>query len=389
MRLPMKQFKTLTTVLLCASLVSGCSWFGGDEDDAAIQPAELVKFKQEVSVKRQWSTSVGSGNTDHRNSLRPALSENVVFAGDHEGRVTALSVSTGKRLWQADLDAPVSGGVGYGAGMVMVGTIEGVVYALDANDGQLLWTGQVSSEVLTDPKSNGEVVVVKTIDNRLFALNASTGEELWQHDDDAPILSVRGTSAPIVTNNMVLSGFDSGKMIAFNPANGSLIWESRLALPQGRTELERMVDIDGDPLLVGDVIYAVTYQGRLGALSRGTGRSLWFQDSSSHHAAAHSAGQVYVTEAEDTVRAFQAGSGQEIWSNEGLFLRQVTGPAKLAGTVAVVDAEGYLHLLDPVDGHFVGRTKIGGGGVSSPLLSTGNSLIVQSNNGSVSAYKIQ
>ena len=166
----------------------------------------------------------------------------------------ALNPSNGQKNWQVDLETMISGGVGYGASMVMVGTIEGVVYALDASDGSVIWTSQVSSEVLSSPKTNGKIVVVHSIDNQMVALDAETGEELWKHDGDAPILSVRGTSESIVTSNMVISGFDSGKLIAFNGDNGSIIWETRVALPKGKTELERMVDIDGEPLLVGDVI---------------------------------------------------------------------------------------------------------------------------------------
>lgn len=384
----MKSFKVLTNALLCSVLLSGCSLFSSEED-AALLPAELVKFEQEVAIKRQWSANVGSGVKDFWNSLRPTSDGSAIFAADHEGKVTAIDLGNGKKIWATDLEVSLSGGVGYGGKMVMVGTIEGGVYALNASDGTIAWIAQVSSEILSSPKSNGEVVVVQTIDNRLFALDASSGEELWQHEGDAPILTVRGTSESLVTSNMVLSAFDTGKLIAFNPDNGSVIWESRISLPKGRTELERMVDIDGQPLLVGDVIYSVSYQGRLGAMSRGTGRSLWFQDSSSHHSPAHGFGQVFVTEAEDSVSAFQAGSGAPAWSNDQLFLRRLTGPAKLAGTIAVADAEGFLHLLDPTDGHFVGRTKVGGGGISAPLLSLGNSLIVQSNNGTVSAFQIQ
>lgn len=377
------------SLLLCVLLVSGCSWFGGDDDDAAIEPAELVDFQEEVSIVRQWSVNVGSGAKNYLISLRPTANSDTVFAADYEGQITALDVGTGNVRWQAQLDVPVTGGVGYGAGLVMVGTVEGEVFTLDAKDGAVLWTSQVSSEVLSSPKSNGEIVVVHSIDNKIAALDAKTGEEIWQHDGDAPILSVRGTSESIVTNNMVLSGFDSGKLIAFSPDNGSVIWETRLALPTGRTELERMVDIDGEPLLVGDVIYSVTYQGRVGAVSRGTGRSLWSQDSSSHHAPAYGDGQIYVTGAEDSVQAFQAGNGQSVWSNDQLFLRRLTGPVKLSGTIATADAEGYLHLLDPSDGRFVGREKIDGSGVSTPMLSVGESLIIQSNNGKISAYKIQ
>ena len=384
----MKKLNLLLCSLVCALLISGCSWFGGDKE-AEIKPAQLVKFDSEAKIKKQWSVNVGADNKDFWKSLQPAASAELVFAADHQGKVTAIELDTGKRRWSTELEVLISGGVGYGAGLVMLGTIEGEVYALNADDGSVAWNSTVSSEILSSPQSNGEVVVVQTIDNKLFAFNADDGSAIWQHEDNAPLLSVRGTSSPLVTSNMVLTGFDSGKLIAFNPENGSLIWEARMALPKGRTDLERMVDLDGSPLLAGDVIYATTYQGRLGALSRGTGRSLWFQDSNSYQTPSHSLDQVYVSEADSTVRAFRAGSGQVIWSNEGLFLRRVTSPAKLGGTIAVADAEGYLHLLDPVDGHFVARTKVNGSGVSAPMLTVGDSLIVQANNGSLSAFKIQ
>jgi len=376
------------SLLLAALLISGCSLFG-DDDAVELQPAELVKFQEEASLKKQWSVNIGSGNKKFWDSLQPSASDSTIFAADHEGTVTAIDLSSGKRRWSTDLDSPISGGVGYGAGLVMVGSIEGQVYALSADTGAVQWTANVNAEILASPQSNGDIVVVQTIDNKLFALNAADGSAVWQHEDEPPLLTVRGSSVPVVTSKMVLVGFDSGKLIAFNPENGSLIWESRLALPKGRTDLERMVDIDGTPLLVGDVIYAVSYQGRIGALSRGTGRSLWFQDSSSHHAPGSSLEQVYVSEADSTVRAFRAGSGQPIWSNEQLFLRRITGPAKLGGYVAVADAEGYLHLLDPVDGHFVARTNVDGSGVSAPMLSGGDQLIVQANDGSLTAYSIK
>ncbi|MDC1211385.1 outer membrane protein assembly factor BamB [Porticoccaceae bacterium] len=375
-------------LLLCALLISGCSWFGGDDEDE-IKPAELVKFDQQVKIKKQWSIKVGGGNKQFWNSLRPAANSDTVFAADHEGKISAFNVATGKRRWSTELDVSLSGGVGYAAGQVLVGSVEGEVYVLDAADGSMLWSAKVSSEILASPQSNGTVVAVQTIDNKLFAFDASSGEALWQHEDDAPLLTVRGTSTALVTNRMILAGFDSGKLIAFNPENGSLIWESRLALPKGRTDLERMVDVDGAALLVDDVIYAVTYQGRLGAISRGTGRSLWFQDGSSHSSPAYSSGQVYVSEADSTVRAFNSGSGQVLWSNEQLFLRRVTGPAQLGGYMAVADAEGYLHLLSPDDGSFVGRTKVDGSGVSAAMISMGDSLIIQSNGGALSSYKIQ
>tara|TARA_A100001015_G_scaffold90615_1_gene100917 strand:- start:1211 stop:1915 length:705 start_codon:yes stop_codon:yes gene_type:complete len=234
------------------------------------------------------------------------------------------------------------------------------------------------------------MVVAQSIDNRIYALDAETGQELWQHDSGAPILSVRGNSSSIIIQNMVIAAFDNGKLIAFNGQNGSVVWETRLALPKGRTELERMIDVDGEPILVGDIIYSVSYQGRLGALTRGTGRNLWFQDSSSHFSPAYSDGILFVTEAKnDAVRAFKAGNGQEIWQNSQLEYRELTGPISFGDSIAVADADGYLHLLDTETGVFMGRTKVDGSGVSAPLLVNAETLLVQANNGSISAYKIQ
>ena len=381
----MKKLSLLFSVLI----MSGCSLFGADEDDAAITPAELVDFSPEVTLKRTWSTSVGSGNKNYLITLRPAGGTDVVFAADYSGVITALDVKDGSKIWDVDLDTALTGGVGYGFGMVMVGTIDGIVHALDSEDGSSIWTQQVSSEVLSSPKTNGQIVVVHSIDNQMVALSAEDGEEVWRHNGDAPILSVRGTSESIVTSNMVISGFDSGKLISFNAGNGSINWETRLALPKGKTELERMVDIDGEPILVGDVVYAASYQGRISAVSRGTGRNLWSQDASSHNAPAHNDGQIYISGAEDSVEAYASGSGQLNWSNDQLFLRRLTGPAVLGSNIAVADSEGFLHLLDSSDGHFVGRVKVHGSGVSSPLLSLNDQLIIQANNGSLSAYKIQ
>jgi outer membrane protein assembly factor BamB len=383
----MNQGRSFFTLLLGSVLLTGCSLFGATEDDP--QPAVLFQFDEQVALKSVWSAKVGSANRAYWGSLQAANSSDSLFFSDHSGVVVSLDLQTGKRLWAVDLDTSISGGVGYGSGLVLLGTIEGQVYALNAENGSTLWSATVSSEVLSSPAANGEIVAVHSIDNKLHVLDAKTGKELWHHDAGAPILSVRGTGGAVILDSMLIATFDSGKLIAFNPQNGALLWETRLALPKGRTELERMIDIDSRPLLVGDIVYSVSYQGRMGALTRGTGRNLWFQDSSSHHSPAYSDGKLYVTESDDTVRAVQAGSGQVIWSNDQLVLRELTGPIKFADHIAVADAQGYVHLLDADNGNFVGRTKVDSSGISAPLLVIDNILVIHANDGSVSAYKIQ
>lgn len=383
----MKISRSFFAVVVSTAFISGCSVFSAKDE---IEPAKLENFDQKIELSRVWSAKPTSSNNSYWSKLTMAVNEQTLFAADHSGTVIALEVDTGRQQWSVDLDLPISGGLGYGDQKVVLGTIEGQVYTLNAQDGSVLWSSSVSSEVLSTPSVNSDIVVAQSIDNRIYAFDAETGEELWQHDAGAPILSVRGNSSSMILNNMVIAAFDNGKLTAFNSENGSLIWETRLAVPKGRTELERMIDIDGEPILVGDIIYSVSYQGRLGALTRGTGRNLWFQDSSSHHSPAYSDGKLFVTEAKNhSVKAYKAGNGQLLWSNDQLAYRELNGPATYDNTVAVADAEGFLHLLDTETGVFVGRTKVDGSGVSAPLLVVGETLLVQSNNGSVSAFKIQ
>ena len=383
----MKTSRSFFAIVVSAALISGCSVFSAKDE---IEPAKLENFDQKIELSRVWSAKPTSSNNSYWSKLTMAVNEQTLFAADHSGTVVALEVDTGRQQWSVDLDLPISGGLGYGDQKVVLGTIEGQVYTLNAQDGSVLWSSSVSSEVLSTPSVNSDIVVAQSIDNRIYAFDAETGEELWQHDAGAPILSVRGNSSSMILNNMVIAAFDNGKLTAFNSENGSLIWETRLAVPKGRTELERMIDIDGEPILVGDIIYSVSYQGRLGALTRGTGRNLWFQDSSSHHSPAYSDGKLFVTEAKNhSVKAFKAGNGQLLWNNDDLEYRELNGPAAFGNTVAVADAEGYLHLLDAGSGVFVARTKVDGSGVSAPFLVVDETLLVQSNNGLVSAFKIQ
>jgi outer membrane protein assembly factor BamB len=383
----MKYGSSILVLALVTACLSGCSIFSADDE---IEPAKLQKIQQQVELTTLWSARSASSNNHFWANLQMAVSAESLFTADHSGSIVASDLKNGQPQWSVDLDLPISGGLGYGDQKLVFGTIEGQIYVLNASDGSLLWSADVSSEVLSSPAVNSKIVIAQSIDNRLYAFDAKTGEELWQHDAGAPILSIRGNSSSMILNNMVISAFDNGKLIAFNADNGALLWETRLALPKGRTELERMIDIDGQPILVGDIIYSVSYQGRLGALTRGTGRNLWFQDSSSHHSPAHSRGKLFVTEAKNhVVRAFKAGNGEELWNNNQLEYRQLTGPATLGNSVAVADAEGYIHLLDADTGEFVGRTKVGGGGVSADLLVVDQTLLVQSNNGLISAFKIQ
>lgn len=379
--------------LLCVILLSGCSslkfWENDDEDeDSPTKMAELVSFDEEVTVRKLWRTSAGSGQKGYLATLHPDIDGEVVYAATSAGAVVALNTDDGAKLWRTELDTSLSGGVGLGGGLVLVGNAEGEVIALDADSGSEKWRSVVSSEVLAAPAANAEIVAVQTQDSKLYGLSANDGKVVWRLDVDVPVLTLHGTGSPVVTDTMVVSGFANGKVFGVEGATGALLWESRIAVPKGRTELERMVDVN-TPLLHDDVIYASSYQGRVGALSRGTGRELWFQDSSSVLRPAYGLDQVYVVESDDRVRALRGTSGQELWSNDQLKNRKLNAPAVAGGYLAVGDSEGYLHILSQVDGHFVARIRVDGDGLTVPMAADGETLYVLDNSGDVTAYRFE
>lgn len=376
---------THAVMLATAVLAVGCSSNGKKE----LPPAELEKFAEEVRLDKQWSRSIGEGQGETWNQLELASEGDSLFAADIEGLVVAMNRETGKVLWEQELDKPVSGGVGAGYGQVLVGTLKGEVIALDSASGDVLWRARVGGEVLAAPVSNGDVVVVQTQDDRLVGLDAASGNQRWSYESTPAVLTLRGTGAPVVTNRLAVAGLSSGKVIAVDVQRGIPVWEQRVAMPQGRSELERMVDIDGGLLLSGGTLYVVTYQGQLAALDLESGRPLWQRQASSYVGVATGFGNVYLSQASGSVEGIDERSTSALWSNDSLARRQLTSPAVFSSNVAVGDLEGYLHLLSQVDGRFVGRERVDSDGLRARPLVVGDWLYAYGNSGKLVAYTLR
>ena len=376
--------KRLLLAALSVALVA-CS----SNDDIELMPAELVDFDSSVELDVLWSDDVGAGANDRYILLTPAIFGNRVYATDTEGQVIAYNRQDGDELWESELDVPISGGVGASAEQVLVGTYTGKVIALSTADGSKLWQTQLSSEVLSAPQSNGKVVVVQTNDGNLFGLDVADGKQLWLYDNAIPALTLRGTAAPLLTSTAVYAGFASGKILALNAADGTLMWEHRVGVAKGRSELERVVDVDGSPLLVDDILYSASYQGRLVAVNRGTGRSIWSQEASTHSDLASGFGNIYLVDAEGYVRAYNAISGQLVWENDQLLRRRLGAPQTFGNYLAVGDFEGYLHIMNQTDGQFVARRKVDGEGLRAPMLSRDGVLFVQGNSAELEAIVVE
>lgn len=372
--------------LLCVVLLfTACA---SKEESEAVKPMELVKFEKTVKLKKIWTSDAGKGQDRRYSLFVPAIVDGVVYAADVKGRVFAFNAENGKRLWKSKLKRSVSGAISAHDGKVFLATYRGGVVALDAADGNLLWEAEASSEILAPPISNGNVVSINTIDGRVFTFDANTGEQLWTHDHPVPVLTLRGNAAPVVTENQVIVGFDNGQIVSLNAADGSLGWEVRVAQPRGSTDLERMVDIDGTPVLDGAFLYAGAYQGAVAAIARGTGRVMWNQDISAYQSLAVDNGNVYVVTEDDSVIAYNSATGSVEWRNDQLLRRNLGAPATIGDYLATIDEKGYMHILSQTDGSFAARIKPPGDDFRSPLVSVNDTLYVLADNGKLSAYRI-
>lgn len=393
-------------VLLCAFTLSGCSWFSKKTGN---EPLELVDFEETIDLDKVWSRSIGEGQNQGFSRLTPALDGDAIYAVDYEGLLVATDAKTGKKLWKKKINQPklglwgwlksfavdgdpnyqIVGGIAAENGLLLVATYAGEVMALSREDGSELWKTQVPGEIVSAPRTNGSVVAAQTVNGKLFAFDAKTGAKLWFYDNPPPVLTLRGTPSPIVTDTAIYTGFSNGRMMAFNPNNGLILWEQRIALPKGRSELERMVDIHSDPLVKDGVIYVGTYQGRISALSRGTGSALWGKDGSTSENLALSGDKLFVSHADGKVIAYSAANGEQLWSNEKMLRRGLNGPQVFGDYLAVVDFKGYMHVLNQTDGEFAARVRVDRKGARAPMLTDGETLYVFTNRGKLRAYQVK
>ncbi len=372
-------------LLALAVMVVGCS----SNSKKELPPAELVDFTAEVELQSEWNRSIGDGQGDTYSLLAPAVDGDHIYAAGANGVVMAMDRFSGDVLWKQDIERSISGAIGVGSGLVVVGTLKGEVIALDQSTGEQKWLALVPSEVLSAPAVNSEMVVVQTQDDRVIGFDAATGQQRWLYDNQPAVLTLRGTSAPVLTSRLAIAGFSSGKVVAIDLARGIPVWEQRVAIPQGRSELARIVDIDGNLLASNDTLYVVSYQGRVAGLDINSGRVLWQREASSYAGLAQGLGSVYVSLASGTLEAVDERSASALWSNDALARRQLSAPEVFSSYVAFADFEGYVHLVSQVDGHFVGRKRIDSDGVRARPLVVGDWMYVFGNSGELVALTIR
>ncbi len=372
-------------------LLSGCgtknyvkNLFGGD--DNSDPPTPLVEIETLVEIIKLWSKDTGKGSTKQFLKLTPSHIQGKVFVADVRGNLLAIDATSGHTLWENDADLSITGGPGSSKTHTMIGSEEGDVLAYASENGDFLWQAKVSSEVLAAPQEAYGIVVVRTVDGKIFGLDANDGSHLWIYDRTVPALTLRGTSNPVITGDVVIAGFDGGRLAAIELHTGKLIWETSISLASGRSQLERMVDIDSEPVIIGNDIYVATYQGRLASVALENGRITWTRDISSYAGLTSDGKNIYITDDQSHVWALERSSGNSIWKQENLFARQVTAPATIGDLVVVGDLEGYLHWMDKSSGQFVARTQVSKNPILAPPVAVEDIIYAYSSDGTLSAY---
>lgn len=332
--------------------------------DPADLPAPLADVERAEVLRELWSAATGSGTKGQFLSLRPLILAGRVIVANADGEVAAYDNTNGEQLWRTATGIVLSGGVGGGDNLVVVGGSEGEVVALNYHDGSELWRVTLSSEVLAAPGVANDIVVVRSVDGRVTGLAARDGARLWVFSRTVPVLTLRGTSAPLSANKQIFVGFDSGHLVALNSEDGRVLWESTIAEPKGRSELERIVDIDADPVLFGNTLYVAAAQGRVVALDTARGQLIWARDIPSRAGIGVDRDHLYLTDEESVVWCLDRNNGTALWRQVALRNRNLTAPTPYGALIVVGDSEGYLHLLAQDDGHLVGRYSLD----SSPIL---------------------
>ena len=370
-------------VLFWLGMLSAC---GGS--DNVQPPTPLSDIVNTLEVDRSWSKNTGAGSGKYFLRLVPFVEDDAVFVADHQGKISARSVESGKSLWETDIDLPVTAGVNGGVEMLAVGTDEGTIVALSQKEGKEIWRQVLSSQVTAISRASNGMLVVRSGDGYLYGMEAATGNIVWKLNRTVPALSLHTQSTPIVSRGVVLVGLDDGRLMMVSLTDGGVLWEKAIAVPGGRTELDRMVDIDGVIALIGNVVYVGTYQGKIVAVDAAKGRLLWQQKASSVNGLTVDGDTLFYTDENSAVWALDRRSGASLWKQEALKFRRLTAPVALDHVIVVADYEGYLHWLDRDSGKILARSQADKHGVLAPPVKIGSDLLVLGEGGGLSRWRL-
>jgi outer membrane protein assembly factor BamB len=383
--------RTLAALLLL-TILTGCStvkgWFDKDDDKAGT-PAGLSEFTASATPSKLWSVNAGKGEKRLGVRQRPAVADGRLYAAAVKGGVQAYELQSGAPVWSYDSDARLTGGPAAADGLVVVGGLDGEVVALDAATGAEKWRAKVSNEVITAPAIGQGLVLVRSNDGRVTAFDAQTGEQRWFYNNDLPSLTVRGNASVLLGPGVAFVGNDDGTLSAMAINDGRLLWNQVVGVPDGRTELERMADVDGAPILDGSTVFATSFKNETVAVDGPSGRPLWSRERGGAGGIGVAGSSVLVSDSAGTVWALDKNTGEPLWSNTTLARRSLTAPAVHGDYAVVGDFDGYVHWLRLENGELAARARAGGDAIKAKPVVADGTLLVQDIGGKVTAFGLQ
>lgn len=389
--------KKVLFIGLVSFLLSGCSyvdnWLLGKDNMPQPGPLKPIKHPKQLSVR--WAEKV-KGNRRfslidylrgkyHIESgyfkLAPIYRNGKVYTATSDGHIEALNAKTGQTIWENMLPSGAASGPYVGAKNIAIGGTDASVFVVKRQNGKVLWHEPVANTVLAPPVIDKGRVIAKTIDGHVYAFDEMTGQMLWNYHHQTPNLVLRAQSTPVIVDNSVIVGFADGRLDALSLDNGSVLWQRSIAYPQGSSDVDRMVDIDATPIVKNDVIYAVTYQGYIVALSVSTGRFLWQHTLSSYRNMVLGSRYLYVTDTDSAIWAFNPRTGTVVWRQKALHSRDLTAPVLTRNGLVFADGLGYIHLLSSITGDITGRLSLVKDKINARPAHTRNELYVQTEGG--------
>jgi len=378
----------LPLAIALAATLAGCSSWNplvtfGIMKETANPPTPLAPITATVSPKAVWTAQAGAASGF---GFRPDIEGGRIYVASSEGPVTVIEEETGKVQSRTDTKKKLSSGVEVGENRVIVGTLKGEVIAFDPS-GKEAWTTSVGGEVISPASVSRNVAVVRTADGRIFGLSAADGKRRWVFQRPMPALMLRSESGVKAMGGDVIAGYPNGKMIALDIEDGSLTWEVTVAQPRGATELERIADVAGLPVIDGANVCAAAFQGKVACFDIASRNQLWSRDLSTALALAADSRYVYVADDTGAVHALDKTSGASVWKNDKLLYRRLTSPMVVAGLVVVGDGFGFLHVLSPDDGAIVGRLATDGSAILAMVPASAGGAAIQTAKGAVALVR--
>src|ERR1700761_3023462 len=377
--------KQLISLLATGALLilAACS-----KDKDVDLPVPLTTFNATIKAEKVWTEDVADkGARPLRLGLQLAVANGRVFAAGHKGEVAAFDLQTGRPIWRIKTKLALSGGPGTGDGLVIVGSTFGDLIALSETDGAIRWKTRLNGEILATPAVSERLIAVRTVDGKLRGLSPKDGHEMWSTEQQVPRLSLRGTAYPVVMGDLVLSGFDNGKVAAINMNDGSVQWETTIAPSHGKTEIERLDDVDAAVRVSGADVYAVGFQGRISMLALDTGQIWWSHDASSFRGLGLDDDSLYISTADGEIAALRRKTGTELWRQKALLHRRLSAAIEGDTSIVTADYQGYVHWLDKATGALAARAATGKIRISNPPVVVGNMVLVINDAGRIFAFR--